>query len=52
MAESALETARKLDATYKETGVLTGPLHGIPISIKVGIAFQTFLQFMSYILNL
>ncbi|EQL03521.1 amidase [Ophiocordyceps sinensis CO18] len=39
LAESALETAKKLDEQYGQTGVLAGPLHGIPISVKehVGI---------------
>lgn len=32
--DEALERAKKLDAYYKETGKVTGPLHGVPISLK------------------
>ncbi|KAJ5882216.1 uncharacterized protein N7529_000888 [Penicillium soppii] len=32
--ETALEQARKLDAEFKESGELKGPLHGIPITLK------------------
>lgn len=32
--EDALEQARHLDAAFKETGQLKGPLHGIPITLK------------------
>lgn len=35
LAESALQKADELDAYYQETGQLAGPLHGIPISVKV-----------------
>lgn len=37
LAESALETARSLDSHFRATGSLAGPLHGIPISVKVYI---------------
>lgn len=30
----ALETARQLDAEYEASGVLRGPLHGLPVSLK------------------
>lgn len=32
--EDALKEARELDAHFKETGKLKGPLHGIPITLK------------------
>ena len=32
--DKALERARELDASYAETGVTAGPLHGLPISLK------------------
>lgn len=35
LAETALDAARALDAYFRETGSLRGPLHGIPISVKV-----------------
>ena len=35
MTDSALETARALDKHFKDTGKLIGPLHGVPISVKV-----------------
>ncbi|KAH9242542.1 hypothetical protein K456DRAFT_1820166 [Colletotrichum gloeosporioides 23] len=34
LAESALQKADELDAHYRETGQLAGPLHGVPISVK------------------
>jgi Asp-tRNA(Asn)/Glu-tRNA(Gln) amidotransferase A subunit family amidase len=33
--EEALNTAQKLDAHFKSTGKVVGPLHGLPVSIKV-----------------
>lgn len=33
--EAAVARARELDAYLKETGRLVGPLHGLPVSIKV-----------------
>jgi amidase len=33
--EEALQTARKLDREFKKTGKPVGPLHGLPVSIKV-----------------
>lgn len=35
LAESALDTARALDRHFCETKTLIGPLHGVPISVKV-----------------
>ncbi|EEA28370.1 hypothetical protein TMatcc_003297 [Talaromyces marneffei ATCC 18224] len=32
--EEALQQARELDARFRETGQLKGPLHGIPITLK------------------
>jgi amidase len=33
--DAAVDQARKLDEHYKSTGEVKGPLHGIPISVKV-----------------
>lgn len=35
LAEDALKKAGELDAHFQKTGQLVGPLHGIPISVKV-----------------
>lgn len=34
----AIEKAKKLDEHFKETGKTVGPLHGLPMTFKVGIA--------------
>ncbi|KAL4892356.1 fatty-acid amide hydrolase [Aspergillus ambiguus] len=34
MADKAIARAQELDAYYKKTGKLVGPLHGVPISVK------------------
>jgi hypothetical protein len=34
MFNDAIERAKYLDAEYKKTGKVTGPLHGLPISLK------------------
>jgi Asp-tRNA(Asn)/Glu-tRNA(Gln) amidotransferase A subunit family amidase len=34
---SAIERARELDELFKRTKTLVGPLHGLPVSIKVCI---------------
>ncbi|KAG2421812.1 hypothetical protein HFD88_005788 [Aspergillus terreus] len=34
MADAAIARAKELDAHYKKTGKLVGPLHGVPISVK------------------
>lgn len=33
--EGALRRARELDEHYKKTGEVVGPLHGLPVSLKV-----------------
>lgn len=33
--DRALARANELDAIYKATGKVVGPLHGVPISLKV-----------------
>ncbi|TDZ41089.1 putative amidase [Colletotrichum trifolii] len=40
MVEDALAAAERLDAHFKATGKLVGPLHGIPISAKEHIGFK------------
>jgi len=32
--DEELQLARELDSTFKATGKLTGPLHGLPVSLK------------------
>ena len=39
--EEAKEVARSLDAEFAETGILKGPLHGVPISVKDQCAFYS-----------
>lgn len=34
MFDEAIARAKSLDAEYKKTGNLAGPLHGVPVSIK------------------
>ena len=34
MFDAALSTAAELDKSYKDTGIVRGPLHGLPISLK------------------
>ncbi|CAI6097678.1 unnamed protein product [Clonostachys chloroleuca] len=40
MVPEALAAARELDACFKATGKLVGPLHGIPISVKEHVGFK------------
>lgn len=40
MVSSALETAAELDAHFKATGKIKGPLHGLPISVKEHIGIK------------
>lgn len=40
MVPEALAAARELDACFKATGKLFGPLHGIPISVKEHVGFK------------
>ena len=35
LAKEALERAQSLDEEFEKTGQVTGPLHGVPVSIKV-----------------
>jgi Asp-tRNA(Asn)/Glu-tRNA(Gln) amidotransferase A subunit family amidase len=37
--KEAMEDARRLDAEFAESGRLTGPLHGVPISVKDSCVF-------------
>ncbi|KAJ5675727.1 hypothetical protein N7462_008624 [Penicillium macrosclerotiorum] len=43
LADEAISRAKELDAYYKKTGKLIGPLHGVPISVKehIGIKNKT-----------
>lgn len=34
MFDDAIKRAKELDAHYQKTGKVTGPLHGLPISLK------------------
>jgi hypothetical protein len=34
MIDEARDEARKLDAHFKRTGKIVGPMHGVPISVK------------------
>lgn len=36
MWEEALEQAKELDRHFDECGKIKGPVHGVPISVKVG----------------
>lgn len=40
MAEEALSQARDLDAHFRRTGKVVGPLHGVPISTKEMVSFK------------
>lgn len=54
MAQDALQRADELDAQFKATGQLAGPLHGIPTSVKehVGLANRIVnAGFVSFIQN-
>ena len=42
--KEAREEARKLDAEFAKTGQLTGPLHGVPITVKDMCAFLSFIS--------
>lgn len=33
--DDAIENAKELDRTLEKTGKVVGPLHGVPVSIKV-----------------
>lgn len=49
MVEDALATAAELDAYFKTTGKLKGPLHGIPISIKEHVGFKDHVTHAGYV---
>ncbi|CAG7931838.1 unnamed protein product [Penicillium olsonii] len=40
LADEALARAKELDAYYRRTGKLVGPLHGVPISVKEHISMK------------
>lgn len=40
LTDEALTRAAELDAHFKETGKIVGPLHGVPISIKEHIGLK------------
>ncbi|KNG83128.1 glutamyl-tRNA(gln) amidotransferase subunit A [Aspergillus nomiae NRRL 13137] len=40
MADKAIARAKELDAYYRRTGKLVGPLHGVPISVKEHIGIK------------
>jgi len=40
MVEDALSQARDLDAHFRRTGKVVGPLHGVPISVKEMVSFK------------
>ncbi|KAE8348961.1 amidase signature domain-containing protein [Aspergillus coremiiformis] len=40
LAENAIARAKELDAHYKRTGKVVGPLHGVPISVKEHIGMK------------
>lgn len=49
MVEETLSRAEELDAYFKETGKLVGPLHGVPISVKEHIGLKGRICHSSYI---
>ncbi|RDW87968.1 hypothetical protein BP5796_03662 [Coleophoma crateriformis] len=40
MSEAAIARAKELDASFRDTGKISGPLHGVPISCKEHIGFK------------
>ncbi|ANB11508.1 Amd2p [Sugiyamaella lignohabitans] len=50
--DRALETAKKLDAYYKETGKVVGPLHGIPVSLKDQVNLEGIETSIGYVSHL
>ena len=34
MFDDAIKRAKELDAEFKKTGKVTGPMHGLPVSLK------------------
>lgn len=49
MAEEALAQARALDAHFRSTGKIIGPLHGVPISTKEMVSFKDRITHTGYI---
>ncbi|KAL2883488.1 hypothetical protein SGCOL_001171 [Colletotrichum sp. CLE4] len=49
LVDDALATAAKLDAQFKETGKIVGPLHGLPISIKEHIGLKGKIVHSAYV---
>lgn len=40
MANPAISRAKELDVAFRKTGNISGPLHGVPISVKALIPFK------------
>ncbi|KAF5013206.1 hypothetical protein FDECE_785 [Fusarium decemcellulare] len=49
MVDEALSAAAELDAYFKATGKLKGPLHGLPISAKEHIGFKGRIAHSAYV---
>jgi Asp-tRNA(Asn)/Glu-tRNA(Gln) amidotransferase A subunit family amidase len=49
MVEDALSAAAELDAHFKATGKLVGPLHGVPISVKEHVGLKGRICHSTYI---
>lgn len=49
MAEDALAQARALDAHFRSTGKVVGPLHGVPISTKEMVSFKGRIMHTGYV---
>ena len=49
MVEEALSASAELDAYFKRTGNLKGPLHGLPISAKEHIGFKGRIVHSAYV---
>ncbi|KAI8670258.1 Amidase [Fusarium keratoplasticum] len=49
MVEEALSASAELDAYFKRTGKLKGPLHGLPISAKEHIGFKGRIVHSAYV---
>jgi Amidase len=49
LAEDALAEARALDAHFKSTGKIVGPLHGVPLSVKEMVSFKDRITHASYV---
>ncbi len=41
MLEEALEQSKEMDSEFRQTGKLSGPLHGVPVSLKDTISFKS-----------